>query len=403
LPLAALVVLLQLGGSGIATGLLEKMTPEWKRIVALTDPYVFIRLWDLPGFCHFFSALVFFFVVRKEFLTGLPAEKRRFFRLWILAPLLLFILSFVAVDLLGLGFFAGLQLSRSLILWKIILPITFAFYAFRHVKEQPNDLLFNFFLAAILFSLLLFELVGLVFLPGFFLLWLKKNYGNRSRFTVVNKLLARINGLVVLSLTLIIAAPYSIASARITDSLAWAVEKFLILVALSLAGIFLWHWWNRRQKAATTDSVEKLFGLTAAITLLLLSTLFLYWKPIAVQPTILNDPSFLEVCDWLKNNTGKDDVVFSEPYSNLTTPLRYFCHKVVFGARDGTQSVFSRSYAMEWARRKELFNKLEDGDKIKTALAGENIGYVLASQEVKPLEKTLVFSSGQYRIYKLKK
>lgn len=156
-----------------------KIIPQFEHVLRFGVPYLFITSWNIYSCLWFIPTFVFFFAAAKSNTSNsINIEKRQHISIFLVLPLFLTIFSFVAVDIFKMYFISILQLSRSLIIWKIMSTLFFTYYAYNKLKQNSHDLFFNFILIGMITSLIVKEVVIFAFLP-FFLYFLvkRKAYG----------------------------------------------------------------------------------------------------------------------------------------------------------------------------------------------------------------------------------
>ncbi|MBI2640382.1 MAG: glycosyltransferase family 2 protein, partial [Candidatus Sungbacteria bacterium] len=134
LPLLAISALWLYRPEGVSSGLFTALDGVWREILLRRVPNIFVMTWYYPNSSPLYLAvsIYLYFLLWRE-LPGIFAdsEKRRFIRMIFFAPLALTALSVLGGEIFGSAFILQLQLSRSLILWKLFLNLLFVYYAYR--------------------------------------------------------------------------------------------------------------------------------------------------------------------------------------------------------------------------------------------------------------------------------
>lgn len=174
IPVVAFV-LLNVFSSAVRVDYFSTIDTEFEKILRFGVPYIFITNWNVYTLLWFIPTLIFFFVAAKSKInTSIDSKKRREIIFLLGWPVFLTFFSLVSVDIFKMHFISMLQLSRSLIIWKIMSSLFFLFYVYEKLTNRPRDLAFNFILIAMTISLLVKEAVIFVFLPFFIYFFIKR-------------------------------------------------------------------------------------------------------------------------------------------------------------------------------------------------------------------------------------
>ncbi len=219
-------------------GIFTRFDPAWIAVLGSSVSYIYElpKLLSLTAFIEFIQASIFFIIIKTELREYFIGERKRYFYYLLIVPPVLFVISIITSYVFTLAFFTTLQLSRAFVLWKIILPIMFSFYAPSKIRNCTDNTGYNFLLFGILISLVTFKLVGFIFLPGLFLIWLKE-YTSNFKPTFFNGLIKKVNNSVVILLTCILILLFLLQSST-TASLLMSVVKISSLIIISWFFVF---------------------------------------------------------------------------------------------------------------------------------------------------------------------
>lgn len=392
---AYLTVSGKLSTSSLLT-MLKPIDSFWLTIIKERNPYYFISSWNYQ-LLLLFSNIILFIVVLLEGKSLFKEKiKRRYIHLLFYLPFCLLITYFILVEIFKLPFFIQLQLLRNLGFLKIFSIFFFFYFTYETIKKYPKEIIYNFFLIGILSSFVfeksfIFPLpnkgsLTLVFLPGFIYFWLRKKY-QLSNLKKKNYLSHK-ELLIVLLLIL-----FSLVISRLL------IIRLAVLIPLILSVGIVTISIKLKQEVFT-----KYYYLTQPISLLILILVTLFSVPkFKITPDYLDNKPFMEACDWTKNNTEKKATFITEPFSNMSRPLRLSCLKKVFVCRkDGSIALYDKNYAFEWKKRMDLVNKLKDNYKTLSEISDQyNVDYIFSDSKL-DINKPEVFGNGKYFIYKIK-
>lgn len=378
-----------------SSGVMETVDPYWHDIIAFRDPYVFMSSWGLLAFIHFISAGIFFFVIKVELSQKLQGERRSFFNVLIIIPLVLSIIFFISTEYFHV--FASLQLYRSLILWKMVLSLLFFYYAFITIKLRKGHLLFRFILLWLIIALAIRELLLFVYLPLFFVIWLcmmilkrplRQQFPRQLHIAVTYLTDQKIIALFfTLNICIFLFVSYQLHNLLLQDFITISVITVVVTLLLPLIRLDLLR------------NSNILFMSSIILCLIAIIVSFQH-----IYPEKLSDPSFIELCKWIQKNTEKEAIIMTEPFSMDASEIRIFCKRSIYATKkDGAQVVFDRNYAKEWDRRFFVIQNLGDGKDLLDLINKEGINYIISTEDVIQFENKLVFQSKAYFIYKVDK
>jgi len=379
--------LLMLGGGEPTMSILTTIDPIWEGLIRSRSPYIFITTWGESSTFNstpfYLAASIFLFIVSCMELGNIfkNPERKKYAYLLFFIPALLFIFSFLTVDIMKIHFFAQLQMSRSLVIWKIFISLLFSLYAYMRIKDNPKDVLYNFLIMGIVFSFIVKEAFFFTFLPAFGLLWL----GNRG--ILRHKYLPRIT-LFVFAVTLLGLLYMALSGDLFTVLL-------VTILGAGSAALLVYY------KSDFIFGAKKKYTFRVIVAMLMASSLFFLPK-FHILPAYYGDKQFTEVCDWIKSNTPKSSLFITAPFGSSGGQLRIACHRSVFLTdKDGAQIVFDRDFAIEWNKRSVITGEISKNYSLLDDISREyNIDYIFSASEVN-LDYPLIFHNGKYFIYKI--
>ncbi len=393
--LSILLVFISFNSSG---GVFSFIDYFWKNIIKFRDPYVFLSSWRMFDFIHFFSAGVLFWVVSAELRDLLVGERKKYFYMLLAIPIVLSLIFLVATEFFNV--FAGFQLYRSLILLKIVLPLLFSFYAYKKIRKGRPGYFMHFLLIWIVISMIVKEIILFIALPVFFLFWIKETISeNDYRNKYINKLrcfLAFLN-------KKILAAIFSTFSFIFLTLLLHNYFGFDGL--LFVAGISVILTFSLAKVKMAICFLNKMRYPMILACLLMLLIVITSLITMSIKPSISSGNSFLDMCNWITNNTDKQSVFLTEPFSASSPEIRLFCKRAVYYTyKDGAQVVFDRDYAIEWYRRYNIIESIKNTPEAVFALINkESANFIISEAPIESLKKKEVFKNSNYYIYSIKK
>lgn len=413
IPLLFLIAFLLIFVPPGSFGLFDRIDPEWREIILPRMPYAFLfTVISLATIDLVFDAIIsaFYWIVSKRKLAErLTSEKKTMFNLLLFVPLVLFVVSILLADVLKLHFFAALQIGRSLFLWKILLPLSFSYYAFKDIKKNPQLFFNNFLMIGILSSFIISEKMVLIFLPVFFISWLSRELTWRSEVNVdrpkhpfkrlicsfIKKAGAKHATFSFLLILVVVFVASTIILGNYKDISKYHFIRSLLLITLFsfITSLFFFH---------RSQNSRRRWYACFLITILLISCAIYFYTPLSIKPAILQNNSFNEACTWIKENTNKDEVILTEPFSSLSSEIRLLCLRNIYFSysTDGSVVIFSKDLAIEWHRRYRLIETLRDEPALKEVLKSERVNYIFSERPLISLEKNQVFSNKDYFVYR---
>lgn len=390
-PLVSFFVLYLFIPPGEGIPFFQVLDSAWREVILRRDSYYFLTTWYYPSSAplYIIASVFFFFLIRKELpdIFG-DLRKRVFVYACFLVPLGLAVLSLILVDWAGLVLATQVSFGRGLLLWKIVLNGLFAYYAYRHIRSHPRDSVYNFFLLGVGISFVLGENLIFMFLPAHMFMWFIRKFpaSRLPKFADV------LRSSWVAVFVFFASAPIAGYFAFLHENDGFFQAFFVALSIALLVAVFF-----------RVVSVWEFVGRAAVplVSLLLLLGIVLIPTRFSIDPSAAADPSFLEACDWVKENTSKKDLFITEPFTSASGPLRLICHRSLFGTRkDGGQVVFNRAFALEWDRRYHGAMKAMGRDPVSvTDIAREyKVEYVFSDSPLDLPKK--VFDNGVYYVYR---
>jgi hypothetical protein len=378
IPFLFLFILLSQGGE---TGsIFSLISPLWRGIIEKETAFIFVSSWGwIPALRFLADIFLLAFLGRELFrIIKTNKYKREFMLLFVFIPFFFLALSFVGVDIFNLSFLAKLQISRALIFFKILIIITSVIYTIEFLKkDEGKNLFLSLTLSGLIFSYLIFDFAAIFFIFLLALFELKSRIKIKKEIFV--SLLATILALAVLGG---LVASFYFAGVKIH------FLRFVIILILSLIISLL------------APSLKKLKEKYFYFLCFLLILLIIPFRRdfFGFSPSYFGDKELVSACEWVQENTKKDDLFLAEPFSS-SQALRFGCLRSVFYAEsDKVQVVFDSYYASEWRRRGFWAGEvLISGDFKK--LKKEKIDYVFSKEK---LNLESVYSNSKYYIYKLK-
>ncbi len=362
----------------------------WRAVVMKRDSYYFVSTWYFPNTApiYFAASIYLFFLIRKELseIMG-DTRKRIFLFVCIFIPLTLTVISIIFADLIGSVVATQLSLGRSLLLWKILFNGLFAYYAIRHIALHPRDTFYNFLLISLVLSFIIGEKLIFIFLPAQIFMWCIRTYGEKWVARFKNLLTGTVSGFAVFLASAPVAGYF-----WLRNSSEGFFESLLLVIFLAVtitACVALWR----------TRNVLK---VSAIVGMLFIFSIFLYLRftPLHIEPPVLSYEPFREACTWVMDNTSKEALFITEPFTSQGGLLRLLCHRSIFATRkDGGQVVFNRDFALEWDKRYygAVKSMKQDPSLVLGIARDYKVEYVF-SDSLLTLPKK-VFDNGVYYVY----
>ena len=351
----------------------------WFEIIAIRTPYIFMSHWAALYWASLAAYIYLLFISWLFFKKEFSYSKQRLIVIIILIPALLSAITILGADLLKIDFFAAAQEARSLYLWKIIIPILFAYTTYR-TSDEKISFLKLFAGIGILLSLALKELAIFLFLPlhsiFYIAQWRKIKI---SRFFPISVFIVTALFLIGIGYIKLKIEPYF---------LLWML--FISIIAAIAAAI----------KIKYTPPLNETLILYATGLLMISAGLGLITN-MHIYPTWQGSQKITELCKWIKENTNKNDVFLTEPFDVPALPIRLECERAVFfSEKDGAPVVFSRAYALEWERRRRITKIIKMQPEILFKIGPTNgFNYVISTLRL-PTSHAPAFYNGAYFIYR---
>ena len=357
----------------------------WESIIRARVPYLLISAWPATAFAYLALNTLFLKISISRILRDLSETSKKLdIALLLAVPVLLFVLSFVLVDLLKFQFIAQLQLHRGMVLYKLLALMFFAYYAYSEItltrrlmpltttNSNPKSTSHRFIFLALIAGLFIKEYVLFILLPLLLLVWLEKH--NFISAAPASKLLFI----------------YLLASGVLSFWLGADLFKYYA-IAVCLAALL----------AAIITLKRKPGAICSAMLILMLISIIIFAPWFNIAPAYRSNTALMDACAWLKNNTPKDSLIISEPFSKVSTPIRLDCYRAVFSSKkDGAQTIFSRAYAIEWAKRNALLSELQaNPDNFSEILGNYSVNYLVSESPINA-SLPIIFQNSKYFIYK---
>lgn len=390
LPSISVIALWVLAPEG-AGGLFNVIDDEWKYILLRRVSAIFVSTWYYPNSSPLYIAVsvFFYFLIRRE----LPEifsdpNKKRFLKFIFFVPIGLIVFSVFVGDFLGSAFVAQLQLGRSLMLWKLIFNPLFAYYAYRYIRDNPKDILYNFSLIGIVASFIVSEKVMFVFLPLQIVFWLWMRTNIRAYLKIP------ISWVRAVAIVAFLAAFSVLAYVAKLHDTKFFLDLVPEIAVAALIGSIAVRFMKNLPSGRT---------LVVAMSVILLAFIIFRAPSFSIYPSELKSKEFMQACDWTRANTDKDAVFITEPFSEAGGSLRLVCLGNVWATKkDGGVGMFNREFAVEWWKRMGLINAMgENSTVLKEIIKNYKVDYVFADASVE-LPYPRVFENERFRIYRLR-
>lgn len=382
---------LYLNSPHLVGGLFSRFDTSWLTAVIDRTSYVFLSTWKYPNtsFLYLIVSIYMFFVVRKEIpeIRG-NSTKNTFFNLLFLTPLFIAAVSFITVDILHMVIPAQLQLGRGFILWKIFFNLTFAYLGLKYVFQKPRNYFNNFLFLGIILSFIISEKVILIFLPVQMFMWF------RERYRIFQNRFFKSRHLPWLGLVFIICILAYFAIIHKTGG--FFFQSLLIIMSAGILSVF----WGKYYHIA-----NNFLSIKRIVLFFLIIAIAAGFPPFSFYPKLMLDKPFAEACEWIKDNTSKDAIFISEPFSREgSEAIRLLCLRGLFVTKkDGGQVLYGREYARAWQERYNLVNVLNNDTTLLPRIADTYDIDFLFSKSKLNIPYPLVFNNATYFIYRLNK
>ncbi len=251
-----------------------KIDPIYEEILRIRNSYVFITSWKIYSGILFIVSAFFLAVGLNFFLKKrLDGEVKINITTLLVVSALGFFVSLIAVDFFKSFLFMSLQLSRSLIILKILSMYFFVYYSYEHVKNHKQDYRFNYLCLCIVASFIFRESLLLIFLPLFVLSLINRKILSAHSFV----------GFLTIALLLL----NRFASSYIHYYLSIMAFSSILMVIIQISG-----------------KIKLDFLLIMGLILAIIINL----RSFSISPQGLKDEEFMSICDWMKKNTRKESI-----------------------------------------------------------------------------------------------
>ncbi len=353
-------------------GLFTLIDPVWEAVIRFRSTTNFISTWSVFHFLFLIASIILIIVLMIELKSLFKSyKKRKYFYLLMIIPAVFFVTSFVFVDVLKVHFFTQFGLTRSLLIWKIFVTLFFSYYAYEKIREEPKEFSFNLSMIGVIASFIFIEVLTFVFLPMFLVLWLNKKWKVLSYLTLIGS-----SGVVV---------GYIFMTKGVVDPLIIAAYLFTLIVSLLV---------YYKDQIIFGESSRYIFFSVVIIGGLCLMPSF------SIYPDYFDNAPLMEACDWIIENTEKDDVFLTEPFTEHSGAIRLTCHKKIFTTlKEGGKVSPHRENALEWKKRYDLIVEVgKDIDNISKIREEYRLDYIFSDSEL-DVYYELVFNNSEYYIY----
>jgi len=161
-----------------------------------------------------------------------------------------------------------------------------------------------------------------------------------------------------------------------------------------------------RVLSAAAMGAAALFGerrFAAALAALLLCFCALRGPAFRFRPEYLRNASISGLCSWASGETAPGSVFAAEPFSKALLPIREEAGRGVFVRwKDGGPGLFLRDYALEWSKRMRLCGYKNPSGPDFARLASEyRVSYFVSETPLRGRRPT--FSNAGYYVYDLRR
>ena len=364
------------------------MDTEWRNLAQGRNDPAFFVFWDTHSFISLLSWIILLVIAFLKIQEFVPDKNKRVVILILLAvpTISLFIAAlgeyFMLYGIIQLNF------QRGLLLLSFFVPALFGIYSLWHAKQHPHVFIKNW----LLFSVILWFLFKpdfvfmreqfVFFIPSITILLL----GEKNRRLTITALGA------------------SLAVAAVG---AFAYNDTISLVAmfLLLAGGFIIALAYKYAGSGAEELYKK--ALLLAPPLLIAVSLF-YLSRFTIYPYFYYNTQYREACDWVQNNTDKDDVFIVEPFAfngDEPSEFRLACFRPVFTTfEDGSPPYEPRDVSFEWKHRQTLAHSIKDDWGVLENIKSEyRVDYLFSDSALDiPAQHTLAYSNERFFIYQLR-
>jgi hypothetical protein len=379
----SLLIVIRSGFPNFSFLIFRSIDPLWENIIRLKNPYYFISTWNYQLLVLLGTTILFFVLVKEAKVLFPEKTKKLYFYTLIFTPLLFLLLYLIAVEWFRMYFYTQLQIIRIISLWKIFSALFFSYFIFKRIKRNPSNILENFFSLGIIssfifkesfiFPLPVKESLFLLFLPGFIYFWLK----------LPKKIIA-----------LLLITLFSFVLSKLLLIRLLQLAPLITLIAVIIYLINKKHNYFRKYQ----------YLIEPVSLLLLIMSIVLKIPNFKITPDYYDDKLFMGACNWIKTNTSINDIFITEPFSDMSTPLRLSCLRNIYvSKKDGSLSLFDRNYAVEWKKRMDTLVELKGDDQLLSQLSHQyQINYVFSNSKLET-DFQASYHNSKYYIYKLNK
>ena len=329
----------------------SQMSSEWLSIIAERNSYLFVSQWALFQIGMIFAVGLVLFFCAKEILKKSKEAKPL---VWFTAVCLgLFAVSIIFSDFLANAFLFKLQLVRSLVPLKLLLPVFVILFAWAKWKEFNRN---EFFVCAGFFAALVVKESFSYFFYPFFIIFAVLELLKMKKFKEYENIWLAIIAVSAIAYSFVVGWIF-LAFCTAVIGIIYAIEKKL---------------WK---KIPFFDKKIQVAGFCAAAVILIVFGFF--------SGAFYLEKDFGEMqgaAVWAKENTPKD-AVFLAP-ANIGSLARIALERSVFvGYKDGAQVTYGESFAKEWDKRYLLVEDFSSLDYSKImAIAKEyKVDFVLTN------------------------
>lgn len=346
--------------------------PVWKNIIRQRIPWIFITDWNLNNSIFLPLVSIILFVI------SFNNKHNLIIKLLFVVPIFLCLVSLISVDILKISLFAQMQIFRSLLIWKLIITLVFAYFVIEksHIYSRAKNL--NLLLIISFFSLgniggSVFEnvyCVGIYILILLFIFQIK----------IIYKILITLSIFIVIN----------------TGNFLFIFQNIFVYILFSL----LLYFYLKNENIFLILKNKMRFLFPSIISILSIISLVIL-TPKIIQPSYYQTP-LIQACDWIKDNTNEQDIFVIEPFSKVGSTFRVACYRsIFFSEKDGAQSVFNREYALEWEKRREIVEKIKQDINLLNVISNRyNLNYIFSDHQLAG-NYPLVFNNTEHYIYKL--
>jgi len=300
---------------------------------------------------YLFNYLVFGFAFYK-LKDRIEPLHRRYLMLIVVVTLVFLFVTILGVDVAKSVFIFNIQTMRAYQLLKLIAATLFVLSTYNQLKSHPHDHVTNFMFISTAISLVAVTNLSLLFLALLCGTLIFKRYSN-----ILSKILSlRIFlSLIALFLTCFLLFLYSSGNV-------YSVVKVIFTFTFSLMFFYLIKFLG----FYTFSKIALMVIFVSAVGTTLFQT-----GNFTIYPKIYKDRNFMEVANWIKDNTAKEAVFITEPFTSKGEEIRVISGRSIFATfKNAAPGVFSEKIAMEWMQRysfvKQFMKKINKYDPLRS-------------------------------------